>query len=94
MRLTDLSYRSGKLEFRSRHSTEPEWALAGYLSDAERILAAAMAEFQAAPPLLGEPTLDATIERLRWFPLPAEVLCELQGREAPTQCAFHLGAAE
>ena len=94
MRLTDLSYRSGKLEFRSRHSTEPEWALAGYVSDAERILAAAEAEFQAAPPLPGEPVLDAAIERLRWFPLPAEVLCKLQGREATTHCEFHLGAAE
>jgi len=38
MRLTDLSYRSGKLEFRSRHSTEPEWVLSGYLADAERIV--------------------------------------------------------
>jgi selenocysteine lyase/cysteine desulfurase len=94
MRLDDLSYRSGKLEFRSRHSTEPEWALAGYVSEAERILAAAVSEFEAAPAPAVEPCFDAAIERLRWFPLPAEVLCELQGREATSQCGFHLGAAE
>ena len=92
MRLTDLSYRSGKLEFRSRHSTEPEWVLAGYLSDAERIVEAAVTEFQSAPALIDEPALDPSIDRLRWFPLPAEVLCELQGRVAATHCGFHLGA--
>ena len=31
MSLYDLSYRTGKLEFRSRMVTEPEWALEGYL---------------------------------------------------------------
>ena len=36
MRLADLSYRSGKLEVRSRHATEPEWALSGYIEEAER----------------------------------------------------------
>ena len=94
MRLTDLSYRSGKLEFRSRHSTEPEWVLSGYLADAERIVEAALGEFQSAPPLVDEPAIEPAIDRLRWFPLPAEVLCELQGREQTTHCGFHLGAAE
>jgi selenocysteine lyase/cysteine desulfurase len=94
MRLTDLSYRSGKLEFRSRHSTEPEWVLSGYLADAERIVEAALVEFQSAPPLVDEPAIEPSIDRLRWFPLPAEVLCELQGREQTTHCGFHLGAAE
>ena len=28
MRLAELSYRTGKMEYRSRHATEPEWALA------------------------------------------------------------------
>ena len=94
MRLTDLSYRSGKLEFRSRHSTEPEWVLSGYLADAERIVEEAMSEFQTAPPLVDEPAIEPSIDRLRWFPLPAEVLCELQGRVSQTHCGFHLGAAE
>jgi hypothetical protein len=92
MRLTDLSYRSGKLEFRSRHSTEPEWVLAGYLGDAERIVEQAVSEFKTAPPLLDDPAIDPAIDRLRWFPLPGEVLCELQGRESQTHCGFHLGA--
>jgi selenocysteine lyase/cysteine desulfurase len=94
MRLTDLSYRSGKLEFRSRHSTEPEWVLAGYVSEAERIVEAAVSEFQTAPPLVDDPAIDPAIDRLRWFPLPAEVLCELQGREPTSHCEFHLGAAQ
>jgi selenocysteine lyase/cysteine desulfurase len=94
MRLTDLSYRSGKLEFRSRHSTEPEWVLAGYVADAERIVEAATAEYKTAAPLVDDPEIEASIDRLRWFPLPAEVLCELQGRESQTHCGFHLGAAE
>ncbi|MEP7122002.1 MAG: aminotransferase class V-fold PLP-dependent enzyme, partial [Byssovorax sp.] len=93
MRLTDLSYRSGKLEFRSRHSTEPEWVLSGYLTDAERIVEAAVSEFQTAPPLVDEPAIEPSIDRLRWFPLPAEVLCELQGRVSQTHCGFQLGAA-
>ncbi len=92
MRLTDLSYRCGKLEFRSRHSTEPEWVLAGYLGEAERIVEQAVSEFKAAPPLLDDPAIDPAIDRLRWFPLPGEVLCELQGREAQTHGGFHLGA--
>jgi hypothetical protein len=53
-----------------------------------------VAEFKTAPALTCEPPLDAAVERLRWFPLPAEVLCELQGRESSTHCGFHLGAAE
>ncbi|HTJ83769.1 MAG TPA: aminotransferase class V-fold PLP-dependent enzyme, partial [Polyangiaceae bacterium] len=44
MRLSDISYRTGKLEYRSRHATEPEWALQGYLDDARRILDEAVAE--------------------------------------------------
>ena len=43
MRLADVSYRSGKMEYRSRHATEPEDALPGYLDEARRIIDAAVA---------------------------------------------------
>ncbi len=79
MRLADVSYRAGKMEFRSRHATEPEWALPAYLDDARRIIDEAVAELACAPPLQ-DPPLTEDFEHLRWFALPAEVQAELQGR--------------
>jgi selenocysteine lyase/cysteine desulfurase len=81
MRLDHVTYRSGRMEYRSRHATEPESALATYLDDARRIIAAAVAETgapDAAP--LDDPTLTEDFEHLRWFALPGEVQAELQGR--------------
>ncbi len=67
MRLTDLTYRSGKLEYRSRHATEPEFVLEGYLTEARRV-------FDAASTDPGEALrLSADFETLRWFPLPHEI---------------------
>ncbi len=77
LRLQDVSYRSGKLEYRARHATEPEWALHGYLDDAKRIIAASLLEFDHLT--LNDPPLDPDTERLRWFPVPSEILAELQG---------------
>ena len=78
MRLSQLSYEGGKLQYRSRHGCEPESVLPGYLDTAHKIVEEAVAEFRA-----GEATpvrlLDKDIEPLRWFPLPCEVLCELRG---------------
>ncbi len=79
MRLADVSYRAGKMEFRSRYATEPEWSLPGYLEDARRIIDAAVAEAAVAPSL-ADPPLTPDFEHLRWFALPAEVQAELQGR--------------
>ncbi|MCZ7678740.1 MAG: aminotransferase class V-fold PLP-dependent enzyme [Sandaracinaceae bacterium] len=75
MRLSDLRYRSGKLEYRSRHATEPEWVLEGYLKDAREIVARAAAEASEA----SLPSLSADFESLRWFVLPSEALAELRG---------------
>ena len=77
-RLTDVSYRTGRLEFRARHATEPEAALPGYLDDARRIIAATAAEYAALE--LAEQPMTQDFEELRWFPLPIEVLAELRGR--------------
>jgi len=79
MRLADVSYRAGKMEFRARHATEPEWSLPGYLEDARRIIDEACLALASAPPLEDAP-LTPDFEHLRWFSLPAEVQAELQGR--------------
>ena len=85
MSLRDLSYRSGKLEFRARMLTEPEWALPGYLEAARRVLDEAAARIRLAPPLDPAPPSD-DFESLRWFPLPGEVAAEMtraeDGRDA------------
>jgi len=92
MRLADLSYRSGKLEYRSQHATEPEWALSSYLDDAMRIVEDAEREYKTMAPLEDAP-LPADAEALRWFPLPEEVLSELRGEEPKTHCALRFAAA-
>lgn len=86
MRLTDVTYRGGKMEYRSRHATEPEWVLPGYLKEAERIVQEAVAEFQRSEP--ERDSFPGDLSHLRWFPLPSEVHYELQGKEAPTHCGF------
>ncbi len=84
MGLDDVTYRCGKMEYRSRHATEPESALGGYLREAKRILTAAA----AAPLPAHQPEeLSAAIEHLRWFPLPDEVAEELEGRAKPPPAA-------
>ena len=90
MSLRDLTYRSGKLEFRARMLTEPEWALEGHLDAARRILAGAAARHQSAPPR-DPPPPSADFEELRWFPLPGEAAAELlyseDGRDAAATSA-------
>ncbi len=83
LRLAKLSYRAGRLEYRSRRSTEPEWALQAYLDEASSILEAALRDYQGQA--LADASLSGDFETLRWFPLPGEVLAELQG--APTRAA-------
>jgi hypothetical protein len=79
MRLADVTYRSGKMEYRSRHATEPEQALSGYLGEARRIVDEAVTGY-ASQPAVTDPPLTDDFEALRWFPMPDEVLAELQGR--------------
>jgi selenocysteine lyase/cysteine desulfurase len=81
MRLADITYANGRMEYRSRHATEPESALAGYLAEADRVLAGALAAYPYEP----TPPHASTFESVRWFPLPDEALRELTGRAAPPQ---------
>ncbi len=90
MRLSDSSYRSGKLEYRSQHATEPEWALAAYLDDAKRIVEDAEREYRASATSLGDAPLPEDAEALRWFPLPEEVLSEILGQQPKTHCALRI----
>ncbi len=77
LRLSDVTYRSGKLEYRSRSAIEPEWALASYLNDAQLIVNGVAAEY-AGLHVVDEP-LPEDAEALRWFPLPGEVVAEAAG---------------
>ncbi len=88
--LRTLSYRSGKLEYRARHATEPEWAVAGYLDEARRILDEATKDVSEA--LVQDPVLSEDFEALRWFPLPSEALAELRGQSdaGPRSQPLHL----
>lgn len=91
--LKDLSYRSGKLSYRSRHATEPEWVLESYLEEARRIIDAAPAGLQGLS--IEDPERSEAFEQLRWFALPSEILAELQGRapRAPERNPIQLGSS-
>ena len=76
MKLDHVSYRAGKMEYRSRRATEPEWALATYLEEARKVLDAAAGACAEAD---DEPLSD-DFEELRWFTMPSEARAELEGR--------------
>jgi hypothetical protein len=82
LRLESLSYRTGKLEYRSRHATEPEWALPSYITEAKQIIAAATTELRTLNVI--DPVTTQDFEELRWFPLPSEVVAEIRGDESDT----------
>ena len=72
LRLTDLAYdaRTGELVLPDLpHDRAPEAALAGYLEDARRILAAPGPDEDGS-----RPDVSADFEHLRWFELPAACL--------------------
>lgn len=78
VKLDDISFRTGKMQYRSHHVTEPDTAFADYLAEAERLMTR-MREFAAEAGAAGgagwgsgPATLGDDLERLRWFPLPGE----------------------
>ncbi len=76
MRLHSVSYRSGKMEFRSRLQTEPEFAVESYFGEANRAAERAVSvccETDLVPEILPE-----TVESLRWFLMPHEVVEEMR----------------
>ncbi len=75
-----LEYAGGHLQYRSRHTTEPEWALSGYIDEARAIVESRVAEgFHESEPH----HLEECFEPLRWFVLPQEVAAEIAGKEIP-----------
>jgi hypothetical protein len=79
MSLAAIRYESGAMEYATHHASEPESALPGYLEKAQAIIEQAVAGYAGEEV---EPTpLPEGFERLRWFPLPHEILAELKGRE-------------
>ena len=82
LRLDALSYRTGKLEYRSHHATEPEWALPNYITEAQQVIAAATVELRTTNVI--DPVTTTDFEELRWFPLPSEVVAEIRGDDSDT----------
>ena len=77
MRLGELNYEMGYLDYRSRQATAPESALSCYLDRAVRIIDEAVESFRAGY-AISDPVLPEDFEALRWFTLPGEALTELQ----------------
>ncbi len=77
LKLSDITYNTGTMRYRSRHATEPEWALAGYLDAARAVFDTA----GAAEPV-PDAVLTADFEQLRWFPIQSEITRELAGEAA------------
>jgi selenocysteine lyase/cysteine desulfurase len=74
MRLHDVDYTEGRMEFRSRHATEPASALRKYIDDAKAVFAA------CAEVPCERAAMSADFEHLRWFPLPDEASAALRGK--------------
>lgn len=77
MRLHDVKYAEGQMQYRARHATEPEWVLQTYLEEAKKVFAAAGEKIQ--PERVQDPELTDDFQHLRWFPLSREILAELEG---------------
>ena len=83
MRLMDLSYESGRPEYRKHHVREPERVLDTYLNEARRILLAGKG---GEMPCIEDPVLSDDFQQLRWFPLPSEALAEIRGESVARPC--------
>jgi selenocysteine lyase/cysteine desulfurase/CRP-like cAMP-binding protein len=77
MRLSELSYASGKLEYPSRHVQLPESVLETQLEAATRILANGQRR-DVVEPRTWVASREGQYERLRWFAMPEEVAHDLQ----------------
>ena len=82
LKLTDISYRRGRLEYSSSHRTAPEWTLSSYLDEALQVVERAQEDY--ATMVLESHQLSPDFEHLRWFPLPGEVLELFRGGDLST----------
>ncbi len=67
--LHDISYDGAAMQFGASRATAPESVLAAQLEEARRVIAALDA---AAAGPVEDPSLPASFEAIRWFPLPGE----------------------
>jgi hypothetical protein len=74
--LRDIGYATGRMDYRTAHETQPESVLASYMEEAKRIVAESVRQWQGMR--IQEPELPDEYHRLRWYPLPSEVLARLQ----------------
>ncbi|MCP4291552.1 MAG: aminotransferase class V-fold PLP-dependent enzyme [bacterium] len=80
LRLGDICYESGRMQYRSSHISEPESALAEYMDMAWAIVE----DFKNNKGVFSAEATDCQLldeeqERLRWFPLPGD---ELEGEQS------------
>ncbi|MFT7520214.1 MAG: hypothetical protein ACI9MC_002359, partial [Kiritimatiellia bacterium] len=75
--LRDVSYRTGHMEYPSRHATEPAWMIERYIEQADSILAEVLLSYPGVD--VNDPVRTEDFESLRWFALPSEALAEVRG---------------
>ncbi|NTX41424.1 aminotransferase class V-fold PLP-dependent enzyme [Myxococcus sp. CA033] len=92
-RLGDVSYASGRCVFPPPGSTVPEAELGDYVARAQVIVEQALQDFGSRTQ--ADASLAPDAERLRWFPLPGEVLEMLKRERAGTtsEAPFRLQGA-
>jgi selenocysteine lyase/cysteine desulfurase len=89
MSLRDVTYRTGRMEYRSRHQSEPEWVLEEHLAEARRVFDSAEQRFAGIT--LQDPPLNADFDYLRWFPLPGEAIAQMHGTTASPKASVLFG---
>ena len=83
IRLRDLDYQAGKLEYASTREVTPDTALAGYLNAAQQRIQACVDECRKGVREAPEaPPLSVDFEALRWFPLPTETYSRIVRADA------------
>ncbi len=66
--LSEINYKSGKMQYRSQHITEPDDACLEYIVTARALAQKLKCEGSDIEPCL----LSSDLEKLRWFPLPGD----------------------
>jgi len=68
MSLNDIRYVGGRMAWRSRSASDPEWVLQTYLDEAQRI-ASTLTDAEET----NSEGITPAFEAIRWFPLPEEI---------------------
>jgi hypothetical protein len=82
LRLHDVHYTGGRLQYRSRKALEPEFALHTYIAEAKEIIEQAIEEYGEQATYQTNKLIN-DFQSLRWFSLPNEAFSELTGLRPP-----------